>query len=717
VSRRRSASVAIALLCLIPVGVLSAQAGTGSIRGVVKDSATGRPVAEARVQLMGTQWYALTSPSGEFRVPGIANGIYSLRVVAVGYGSVERDGIDVEGSEETITLALARRAVDLPGIVVTAGTGSDRAGEGSVSVAVVGRDELRRRDVTTLDAELPFVPGVAINHSTLDIRGASGLDEGVGSRVLLMLDGHPLLTPDGGQINFYAIPLLDVDRVEVVKGAYSALYGSAALGGVINMLTTPVEAEPKTMARGYAGAYDTPAQDRFTPDERHYAGLELQHSRQIGGAGVRLAGGGETSDGFTQNGDLNRYYARVKLTSAAGSAHPWDAFVVAALNKQGDFFIARSLDHLFEVDSNELGNRTKDGQVLAGATFTPLSRQSSSLRLSPTLLFAGSRNFFSDNHDWHNAVRAGLNVRYQANLPGRNTLTLGADGNYTVVRSNFIGRPDITDLSLFSFDEWRLAARWRATLGLRYDWHDTNVGEAEHSLSPTAGLVWTTTPWLNTRASISHGYRAPSATEQFVSTVQSGFHVVPNDSLRGETGWSGEVGATATAGRLSFDGAAFQSNYRGFIGPGGVPGQFGYFQFQNISSARVRGLDLSSRLAVWPGRIDLAASYLLLDSHSGAPGGGPLPYRSRHSVTGSVDILSGLAGVDVRWRSRIEEVLAYPADPRSAITVVDLRLAYRVFGAVVMAKVTNLLQTRYVDIMERTPGAPRTVEMSLVVGH
>ena len=62
--------------------------------------------------------------------------------------------------------------------------------------------------------------------------GMTGVAGGVGSRVLILLDGHPMLSADGGEIIWEALPLLDVDRVEVVKGAYSAVYGSNALGGV-----------------------------------------------------------------------------------------------------------------------------------------------------------------------------------------------------------------------------------------------------------------------------------------------------------------------------------------------------------------------------------------------------------------------------------------------------------------------------------------------------
>ncbi len=72
-------------------------------------------------------------------------------------------------------------------------------------------------------------------------------------------------------------------------------------------------------------------------------------------------------------------------------------------------------------------------------------------------------------------------------------------------------------------------------------------------------------------------------------------------------------------------------------------------------------------------------------------------------------MLGGLAGVDVRYRTRVESVLLYPLDPRGDITVVDLRLGFRVRRTSVQVKVANLLQQRYVDVLERTEGAPRSL--------
>jgi outer membrane receptor protein involved in Fe transport len=720
--RAALAALALAVL-LVPVRALEAQAGTGVLEGIVTDS-SGAGIPGVLIQIMGTRLSASSADSGHYRISGITPGTYQVRALAIGYLARVRNSVTVAaGAPTRIDLVLAQSAVTMPSVFVTAGSSGAKAGEATVSIATMDSGEVQSRNVTTVDQVLPFIPGVQFNHTTLDIRGASGVEEGVGSRILMMMDGHSVLTGDGGQINFEALPMLDLDRIETVKGAYSALYGSAALGGVINMITTPILAQPQSAIKAYAGAFQVPQEHQFTSDNLNFAGLELQHSRQLGKVGVRLAAGAESNDGYTQNGQVDRLYLRGKFTSAADNPHPWDAFVIGSGWNSGEYFVWRSAQEPNEVPPGELGNWSRENQVLTGATFTPVATQHLTFHISPSVLYSSAQNFFNRppdadstwRNDWHNAVKGGANAAVTINAGRNNTVTTGVEGFYTGIRSNFIGRPGILDLSAFGVDEVVLSDRLRGTLGARLDYHSATGSVDQAVFSPTVGVVWGATSWMNVRGSLGHGYRAPSAVEQFVTSSRSGFFVVPNDSLVGEMAWTGEIGATATIGsRLMVDGAAFRSNFHNFIGPAPVPFSVNTFQFQNLSSAMVRGFDLSSRMSVVPRIMDLAVSYMFLDSRDTADA--PLPYRSRNTFTTSAEFLRGKIAVDLQYRSRVETVLQFPLDERSAITLVGLRLGYQFRNFNVMAKITNLLQAQYVDVMEHTVGEPRNLIVTVVWG-
>jgi outer membrane receptor protein involved in Fe transport len=546
----------------------------------------------------------------------------------------------------------------------------------------------------------------------MDIRGSTGSAGGVGSRVLMMIDGHPALSGDGGEIIFETLPLLDLDQAEVVKGAASALYGTNALGGVVNLVTSPIGETPGTIVRVHAGVYPVPEEYQFTGENLTAAGLTLQHSRRLGPVGARLAVGRETSDGFKQNGQYSRWFVRAKASSLPDARHPWDAYAIWSRNASGDFLAWSSQDAPFEVLPSALGDSSVYQMLLAGATIAPIVRSTTSLRISPYLNRNTNQNYFTDNQDYHDATRAGATVTLSLLSGRRHQILLGADGAGTRVSSNFLGTPFITDAAAFAQDAIALSDQVTLTAGARFDHHDTSEGSAEAALNPKLAVVWRRSERLSLRASLARGYRAPSAIEQFVTATQSGFHVVPNPELRGEDAWSGELGiATQPSSRLRIDATLFQNEYRDLIGPAAAPGQFFVFQFQNVSRARVRGLDFAARTILVPDVLDLTASYMFLDSHD-LDTQKALPYRSRHNVSGTLELLHGLADLDLRWRSRVEEVLAFPLDPRDDITLVDLRLAYQVFGTVVQAKVGNLLQQVYPDVQERVPGAPRSVSLT-----
>lgn len=698
---------------LLP-GAIAAQAPSGSLSGTVTDAASGRPVDGAVILVLHTLLSARTDPQGHFRVSAVPAGQYTIRVLAIGFAEDSATGVQVGADAGApITFSLQPVPVGLADVIVTATRAPAPSQQSSASVAVLTAQELVRRNATTLDQALAYEPGVTFNAGQMDIRGSTGLARGVGSRVLLLLDGHPILSGDGGEIDFESLPLLDVDRVEVVKGAYSALYGSNALGGVVNVLTAPVDEAPHTVARVHYGGYQFPDRYRYTDEQVTTGGIGIQHSRRLGGVGARLFLGRESDDGFRQNENSSRWLARLKLASPAGGGHPWDAYAVWAREQDGEFFTWRDSTTPFQADTGDLGDFEVDYKLLAGATLTPIAGATHLLRFGPYVNYNSVQNHFNDNQDHHRAIRFGGWSDLSLRIGASHTIDLGADVARTSVVSNFLGDRQINDDAVFAQDELRVSDDVSASLGVRVDYHKATGGRDELAASPKLALSWRPASWLATRASVGAGYRAPSAIEQFVSTRQFGFLVIPNPALRGERAWSGEIGITGSpVSRLWFDASVFRSEYRELIGPrlvlDSTPPRA---QFANVTRARVQGLDVSIRVPFVPNLLDFEGTYLLL-STADVKTSAALPYRSRHNLSGTVSALRGLLDIDVRYRSKVEQVLAYPLDSRGSVTVVDARVGYRVAGVALQAKISNLFQRYYVDVMERYPGAPRHMSLT-----
>jgi outer membrane receptor protein involved in Fe transport len=131
------------------------------------------------------------------------------------------------------------------------------------SSSVVLRADLELRNVVTVDQALSTVEGVyayrtrgvSDNEMGIGMRGFSGRGTSQG-RVLILLDGQPINNGYSGAVNWTALALSEVDRVEVVRGPFSSLYGGNAMGGVVNVMTRPINRRSADLSLQY-GTYDT----------------------------------------------------------------------------------------------------------------------------------------------------------------------------------------------------------------------------------------------------------------------------------------------------------------------------------------------------------------------------------------------------------------------------------------------------------------------------
>ncbi len=714
---RQYVRILIAAGCLVAgAHELRAQATGGAIEGVVRSVSDSLPVRQATVQVTRTPLGVLTDETGSFRIVRLDPGTYTLRITAPGYDPSTRSDVVVTAGESSRVVVYVNPAViDVPGLIVTASRGRERPDESTVSVSVLDGNEVLQRNVNNVAEALPFAQGVVSNAGQLDIRGASGLSRGVGSRILVLLDGHRMLKGVGSEADFETFPLLDVERVEVIKGPHSSLYGTGALGGVINVITSVPSETPETLVRGYFGTYDTPSRLRFTDEALNTAGIGVQHSRRIAGVGTTFFLGSDGSEGFRQNGGFSRWQARLKTVFDPDSDRPLDAFVNWTQRDADEFFTWLSEDQPLEVDPEELGDWLSETDLSIGATLRPVMTQKTSLQVRPIFGYNSVQNHFHDNNDSHRSSRLAADVQLFVLPSLEHAVTTGLEASWTDVTSTFLAvDPSIVDLGMYAQDEIYVSDRLRAVAGLRIDYHGATSAESDLVASPRVGLVYLASESVSLRASGSRGYRAPSASEQYTATTQFGFRVVPNLSLRGERAWAGEIGTTARVGRwLRLDAALFYSDFRDLIEPSPLAGQLFTFQFQNVARARVAGLDAGAHVGLFQDRLGFKANYLFLDTEDERTGA-PLTYRSPHNVTLTVSVFRELLAVDYLYRSEVESVLAFPLDPRGSISVVDLRLAYRFGNWVVMGKVSNLLQSEYVDIQERNPGASRLLRLTIM---
>jgi iron complex outermembrane receptor protein len=242
------ALVAIARPLPASAALLQGDPSVGSITGTVAEENL-QPVAGAVVQLVGTDRSAVTNPAGRFRLEEVPMGAYEISVTALGHTEARRSGIEVRSGNTTeVALRMRTAPILLERIQVTATKNPASIGAVPALVSIVDEEQIAREGDLELTQAIDNVPGLI--NSTLLHSFESVLLRGMPrtgnewTTTLLLIDGVPQ-TDSRNSARVINLPINDVNRVEVVRGPNSALYGRTALGGVVNVLTTAPTLEPQ----------------------------------------------------------------------------------------------------------------------------------------------------------------------------------------------------------------------------------------------------------------------------------------------------------------------------------------------------------------------------------------------------------------------------------------------------------------------------------------
>jgi outer membrane cobalamin receptor len=711
------------------LALLSTPASAARLSGTVT-SGDGRPVPDARVVLEGpvgpvattrtdrTGAYLLDAPEGD----------YVLRVVADGFNAPSQQ-VQLAGQDATADLRLEVAAL-AESVVVTAGlTPVTRSGTGA-SLTVLDQTELRTRQLeSSLDA-LRSVPGLGVLRS--GGRGAvtSLFPRGGESDFTLVLVDGIRLNDMGGSFDAAHLPLFDLDRIEVVRGPQSALYGTDAVGGVVQLVTRrggPLSAGGLFEAGSFGTWRANGTANGTTGRLRWGGGLE------------RLA-----SDGFTGTAPgtgetvSNDDYTRTDATASLG--YQGDRLLLTGLFRAGDN--TRGVPGPYGSDPND--TYTGVDRVSRNDNQTLAAGASATWRLRPAAQIRGAFSF-ADRDSTYLSIYTPDTPTASGNrlYSGRSSLdlawlgvawTMGGEYMWERAESAFftglqgqeipVERTQVGAFGEGRFERGRLALQ----AGLRYESVTREALEGNRAVfNPRPPFPSSTTSVLNPRVSVSYrllggdstwlrlrgnfgtGMRAPSAFE-IAFTDNPGLKPERTRSLDGgvETGWFG--------GRLVVDATYFRNDYDDLIVTvARVPGTSTY-RSDNISNALAQGIEgtvafrPSTFLTVRGGLVALQTEILPNDGRPVAPApfkvGDPL--LRRPELAGFADVLftAGRAGGFVRIDSRGDTQDIDPSFGATAgiftnpgYVTVDAGASFRVLERLeVFGRALNLLDPDYEEI-------------------
>ncbi len=666
------------------------------------------------VSIPDLQIGTVTNADGNFRLTSVPAGTHDLQISMVGFEQ-KNESITIEaGQTLTIDVELSPLIYKSGEVVVTASRRSQLIGKVAVSMNTVSPEELTSRNITSLDQALEYVPGVQVHGNSVNIRGSSGFSYGVGSRVLLLVDGVPLMGPDDGGMDFDGLPLVQTRQIEILKSPGSALYGGGALGGVVNIITKDFSEQPENMVRFYAGGYEPVRFQRWRSgwsggsDFRPHAGVIFGRSHQVSDTfGYWISGKIHSNTGYLQNSSRKGFETYAKIGWDINEEMNLSMYTGIRRNNNEQFLYWNGLDDVLSPGSISLTGNEASGAndgISDRLTILPVFQHTINPNIQYTLkgrLFGvafrpiNDRGNISSPQNHNKGIRYGLEAETTIQATDEMILSGGISFDENVINSDvFVGEDSLTvrnqpEGAVFLQAEYNWNDRLTTTAGLRYDAYQVHTRSTATQFSPKFSASYAISESLTARASFGRGFRVPSVAERFVNNSDF-FPLESNITLKPETSTGYEAGMTYITAildsySLKADLTGFWNEYRRLVEPTFVD-ELAAFQFVNVTKARIRGAEASISVSTLDQNQQIKLGYTFLNT-TDLELNEPLLYRSKHLFNASANsaITDELeVGLDFRAASPPERVdtdfsLFVPdAEVFPAQYITDLRFKYQV---------------------------------------
>lgn len=463
----------------------------------------------------------------------------------IGYKSTARSLSIISNDTIELNVGLDMEIQEIGQIVVSANKTEQKVAELTVSMDVIKSGDFLKTHITDAQELINKTPGIEVLDGQVSIRGGSGFSYGVGSRVLALIDGLPVLSPDAGNIKWQFLPLENISQVEIIKGASSVLYGSSALNGIINFRTADATNIPVTQFFAETGIYGKPKNKNWVwwDSPRVFSSVSFSHLQKIGKTDIGLGINLLTNTGYRKFNDekLGRVSFRIKHHNEKIKGLVYGLNINSGYTAKRDFILWEN------AASGALKQDTSSVSLLHGSfvavdpyiSFNNSGRFKHDLRIR----LQSSNNRFPVR-DKNNSDAFSFYTEYQSTykLSDLMSITAGVSENFSKILSNFYGDHEGMNLAGFAQLEASPVPRLKLVAGLRVE--QNKLDRELDKIVPIfrTGINWQAADYTFLRASFGQGSRYPSIAEKFASTTLGSVRIYPNPFVKPETGWSSEIG-------------------------------------------------------------------------------------------------------------------------------------------------------------------------------
>ncbi len=555
---------ALALPLVLSVWMAFAQ--TGKIEGRV--TADGQPLPYAVVALLKTSYSTQTDTLGNYTLTNIPEGKYQLQLSFVGYENYQAEVVVNKNSLATISAELLPLDAKLKEIVVTGSLKEVSKLQSTTPVDVYSYKHFQRNPTDNLFDALQNVNGLfadidngVSNTSDVQINGLEG------NYSLFLIDGVPALNGLAGIYGLNAFPMSLVDKVEIVKGASSTLYGSEAIAGVINIKTRDPAKAPRFAANVSLTSMLEAAAD---------ISARIKAKRVNGLFAI-------SAESFNYRWDVNKdNFLDIPLTNRVSAYNKWSfnrkdskqATIYGRYLFEDRFGGDKTLPSQWRGNNRYYSEAVTTHQWQAGLQYQLPVSEKVLLLLDYTGHKQDGNYGFTPYHGFQQAGFAQLSWSKQ--IDKVNELLLGASyraqyftDNTTLSDEAVTGYRKTAHIGgLFMEDELSIRKWHKLVIGCRFD-YSTNVGPM---LTPRINYKWTSKDNNNVlRAGIGTGYRTPNVINEGFGAMNGSRKIEIEEKLRPEYAITANLNytrvQTVKAGILNIDAGLFYTRFLNYIEP------------------------------------------------------------------------------------------------------------------------------------------------------
>lgn len=587
-------------------------------KGVVLDE-NGEPLPGATVRVQGTVFGAGTNSQGEFNIRVDEEKTYTLIISYMGYDPVELQERPAVNPER-LTVKLKPSQNNLEEVVVTGSFVEKPLKDVAVLTRVVSQKDIQALNPMSIENLLQYeLPGLQIGYNSMSQLPEITYQGMEGEYILFLVDGERV-SGEGADhnVDFTRFNVDDIERIEIIKGAQSTIYGSNALGGVINIIT-------KSATRPFSGSlnarYGSSTGQKYTASvgfkrDRFTSYTSWTHRQRDT---YKLADTETSSDGTSSTTSTTTVYGykiydfsqkfgytfNEKLSADVKGSYYWNQRAIRNNNLYQEYYV----DYTFSAKVKYL--LAEHQQLTFGYIYDNYKKDNHFFRIDST--YTNYRN-----------VKQTPRIDYTGTF-GDHTISAGFEGELEYLKHYMLA--DSSDVSsqayaLYIQEDWKVNDEWNIIAGLRSDYHE----KYHLHVSPKISLMYRPNSELTFRGGYARGFRSPSLKELYEEYDMGGmgyFMIYGNEDLEPETSdqfsVSGEYNKGGLNASLSFAHNRFHNKIAyGYIASDNESG-YSDMQYFNSDHAKTTSVEAIVRYRFDWG-LTVTGSYVYTDDYQAVSG-------------------------------------------------------------------------------------------------